>query len=148
MSEKPNTSVEASLPRSSVKFSIRGRNYNARRVPLGQRILLGEFFGDIMQAVIGDEKLTLAEITNDEKILMMIMAKVPEVFRVIKDQYIAIIKDCTDIDPATLELEFELEDLVIVLKNIWEANGFSETMKTFGETAKKKGVTESGGSKG
>jgi len=152
MSEKPNdkrdVSVDASLPRTSVKFTIRGRNYNAFRVKLGQRIMLGEFFGEIIKAVIGDEKLTFSEITSDDKLIGLVLGKLPEVFRVVENQYIPIVKDCTDIDIALLELDFELEDLVTVFKNIWEANGFTETMKGFAATAnKKKGVNGLGGSK-
>ena len=61
--------------------------------------------------------------------------------RVIGDQYLEIIKDCTDIDPKWLEAECEIEDLIVIFKNIWEANGFTKTLKEFGAAgAKKKDV--------
>lgn len=131
-----------SLPGGDVKFTVRGRNVIARRVKLGQRIMLTEFFGTILEALSGGGKTGFGpgDFERLDKWLSLMLANAAKVMRAIGDQYLGIIKDCTDIDSKWLEDECEIEDLVVIFRNIWEANGFTKTFKALGAAgAKKKG---------
>lgn len=141
----------ASLPGREIKFTVRGRNARTWRVPLGQRIMLTEFFGTVIQTIAGDGKAEFGpgDFERLDKWLSLIIANAAKIVRTIGDSYLGIIKDCTDIDPKWLEENCEIQDLIVIFKKIWEVNGFTETLKDIGVSANKKkdGGGAGGGSK-
>lgn len=140
-------SSSASLPGGGVKFTVRGRNVMAFRVPLGRRIMLTEFFGKVLQTVAGEGKTSFGpgDFERLDKWLSLIIANAANIVRAVGDEYLLIIKDCTDIDPKWLEENCEIQDLVVIFRAIWEANGFTKTLKEIQAAgAKKKEVGGAG----
>ena len=118
-----------------MKFAIKGTNFNAFRVPLGQRLMLSEFFGKVLKEVLADQKLKLADLNDEEKMLGLVLKSLSSVMSLIGDQYKPIVADCTDMPREFLEQQCEIEDLFLVFKKIWEANGFGKTLASLNKNA-------------
>lgn len=133
--------VMDSLPEAN-KFTIRGRNFTARRVPLGQRIELARFF----MRLLGP----LGELGIDPKGFSMdkLLSRLPDLLAELGKEYQDVITSCTNIPGDYLEQECEIEDIYVILRKVADVNNFGKTAKSFGELGSKKNILPIGSSDG
>jgi len=120
-----------SLPEGN-KFAIRGRNFTAWRVPLGQRLELARFYTRLIGPIAGE-----LGVGDPSKFLDKILARLPDLLAEIGKEYIDIIPGCTNMPVDFIEQECEIEDIYFILRKIAEVNNFGKTMKSLKEEGKK-----------
>jgi hypothetical protein len=132
MNEEARDRAADSVPQP-VKFAVSGRNFTAKRVPLGQRLELARFYFKLMGPVVGE----LGATTDPMKQLEKILSRLPDLLSEIDKEGLDIIAGCTNIPPDFLENSVELEDLYVILRKIAEANNFMRSIKSIVSDVKK-----------
>lgn len=117
---------EKSVPKDG-KIRLCGRNVLIRRVPLGQRLRLARIFSAGLSSVIKDQKDT----SNIN--LVTIMENLPIILGTIETHWKDIVKIGTDLTIEEVERSAELEDLVTICKEVFETNGFMDSMQNLGK---------------
>ncbi|KKK91137.1 hypothetical protein LCGC14_2715990 [marine sediment metagenome] len=117
---------EKSVPKDG-KIPLCGRNVLIRRVPLGQRLRLARIFSAGLSAVIKDQKDT----SNIN--MVTIMENLPAILGTIESHWKDIVKLGTDLTIEELERSGEIEDIATICKEVFEVNGFMDSMQNLGK---------------
>lgn len=118
--------TEKSVPKDG-KIKLCGRNVLIRRVPLGQRLRLARIFSSGLAAVIKDQK------DASDIDLTKLLENLPDIMGMVEIYWKDIVKIGTDLTIEELERSGELEDIMTICKEVFEINGFMESMQKMGK---------------
>lgn len=117
---------EKSVPKDG-KITLCGRNVLIRRVPLGQRLRLARIFSSGLSAVIKNQK----DATDID--MTKVLENLPDIMGMVETHWKDIVKIGTDLTIEELERSGELEDIVTICKEVFEVNGFMDSMQNLGK---------------
>lgn len=118
--------TEKSIPKDG-KYDFHGRNVLIKRVPLGQRLRLARIFSAGLAAVVKNQPD--ASNINITKLL----ENGPDILGMIENHWKDIAKIGTDLTVEELDRSGEIEDIFAICKEVFEVNGFMETMQNLGK---------------